>query len=66
MELRLDGRAAVITGGGKGLGLSDGPDLAQAGGGVAILARNPEAPRDRPRLESREVPRQCRRFGVTT
>jgi NAD(P)-dependent dehydrogenase (short-subunit alcohol dehydrogenase family) len=43
MELRLDGRAAVITGGSKGLGLAMGLKFAQAGGDVAILARNPEA-----------------------
>ncbi|MBV8167081.1 MAG: SDR family NAD(P)-dependent oxidoreductase [Alphaproteobacteria bacterium] len=42
MELRLDGKAALITGGSKGLGLDMAKAFAKAGGDVAILARNPD------------------------
>jgi 3-oxoacyl-[acyl-carrier protein] reductase len=42
MEIRLDGRSALITGGSKGLGLSMAERFAAAGADVAILARNPE------------------------
>ncbi|MDO9707052.1 SDR family oxidoreductase [Paracraurococcus lichenis] len=40
MDLRLDGRAALITGGSKGLGLAIAKAFAGAGGAVAIVARN--------------------------
>jgi NAD(P)-dependent dehydrogenase (short-subunit alcohol dehydrogenase family) len=40
MEIRLDGRSAVITGGSKGLGLAMAAKFADAGADVAILARN--------------------------
>jgi NAD(P)-dependent dehydrogenase (short-subunit alcohol dehydrogenase family) len=43
MELRLDGRAALITGGSKGLGLAIARAFAAAGGAVAIVAREPGA-----------------------
>lgn len=39
MQLRLDGRAALITGGSKGLGLAIAKAFAGAGGQVAIVAR---------------------------
>lgn len=39
MDIRLDGRAAVITGGSKGLGLAMATRFAQSGADVAILAR---------------------------
>ena len=42
MEIRLDGRSAVITGGSKGLGLAMAERFAASGADVAILARNPE------------------------
>jgi 3-oxoacyl-[acyl-carrier protein] reductase len=42
MDVRLDGRCAVITGGSKGLGLGMAEKFAASGGNVAILARNPE------------------------
>lgn len=42
MEIALNGRAAVITGGSKGLGLAMALRFAQAGGDVAILARGKE------------------------
>jgi 3-oxoacyl-[acyl-carrier protein] reductase len=41
MEIRLDGRSAVITGGSKGLGLAMAERFAASGADVAILARDP-------------------------
>jgi NAD(P)-dependent dehydrogenase (short-subunit alcohol dehydrogenase family) len=43
MDIRLDGRTAVITGGSKGIGLAVATKLAQAGADVAIIARGQEA-----------------------
>jgi 3-oxoacyl-[acyl-carrier protein] reductase len=43
MEIRLDGRTAVITGGSKGLGLAMAQKFASSGADVAILARNADA-----------------------
>ena len=40
MDIRLDGRAALVTGGSKGLGLATAIRFAEAGAAVAILARN--------------------------
>jgi 3-oxoacyl-[acyl-carrier protein] reductase len=42
MDIRLDGRSAVITGGSKGLGLAMAERFAASGADVAILARSPE------------------------
>ena len=42
MEIRLDGRSALITGGSKGLGLAMAERFAASGADVAILVRNPE------------------------
>ena len=42
MEVRLDGRTAIITGGSKGLGLAMAERFASSGADVAILARSPE------------------------
>src|SRR5262249_19332019 len=42
MEVRLDGRSAVITGGSKGLGLAMAERFAASGADVAIVARTPE------------------------
>lgn len=42
MEIKLDGRSAVITGGSKGLGLAMATRFAASGADVAILARRPE------------------------
>jgi NAD(P)-dependent dehydrogenase (short-subunit alcohol dehydrogenase family) len=41
MDIRLDGRSAVITGGSKGLGLAMAERFAASGADVAILARDP-------------------------
>jgi 3-oxoacyl-[acyl-carrier protein] reductase len=41
MEVRLDGRSAIVTGGSKGLGLAIAREFAASGAEVAILARDP-------------------------
>ena len=41
MEVRLDGRSAIITGASKGLGLAMAKEFASSGADVAILARDP-------------------------
>jgi NAD(P)-dependent dehydrogenase (short-subunit alcohol dehydrogenase family) len=43
MEVRLDGRTAIITGSSKGLGLAMAKEFAASGANVAILARNPDS-----------------------
>jgi 3-oxoacyl-[acyl-carrier protein] reductase len=43
MQITLNGRAAVITGGSKGLGLAMATEFAASGADVAILARRPDA-----------------------
>src|SRR6266446_2500272 len=42
MDIRLDGKSAVITGGSKGLGLAMAEKFAASGGDVAMLARSTE------------------------
>lgn len=39
MEIRLDGRTAIVTGASKGLGLATARQLAESGANVAIVAR---------------------------
>ena len=43
MEVRLDGRSAIITGASKGLGLAMAKQFAASGANVAILARSSDA-----------------------
>src|SRR5438045_9100851 len=43
MEVRLDGRSAIVTGGSKGLGLAIAKEFAASGADVAILARDAAA-----------------------
>jgi 3-oxoacyl-[acyl-carrier protein] reductase len=43
MDVRLDGRSAIITGASKGLGLAMAKEFAASGADVAILARDPAA-----------------------
>ena len=40
MDVRLDGRSAIVTGGSKGLGLAIAKEYAASGANVAILARD--------------------------
>src|SRR6201987_4342680 len=44
MEIRLDGKSAVVTGGSKGLGLAIAEEFAKSGADVAILARDQGTP----------------------
>ena len=39
MDVRMDGRVAVITGASTGLGLAMAKEFAASGGSVALLAR---------------------------
>jgi 3-oxoacyl-[acyl-carrier protein] reductase len=43
MDVRLDGRVAVITGASTGLGLATATEFAASGGSVALLARREDA-----------------------
>ena len=43
MDVRMDGRVAVITGGSTGLGLAMAKEFAASGGSVAMLARKTDA-----------------------
>lgn len=43
MEVRLDGKSAIVTGGSKGLGLAIAEEYFASGADVAILARDPGA-----------------------
>src|SRR3984893_15731160 len=43
MEVRLDGKSAIVTGGSKGLGLAIAREFAASGADVAILARDAAA-----------------------
>ena len=46
MEVRLDGRSAIVTGGSKGLGLAIAKEYAASGADVAIVARDQAALND--------------------
>ena len=46
MEISLSGRAAVVTGGSKGIGFAVAKEFAASGADVAIVARNEEALRE--------------------
>jgi 3-oxoacyl-[acyl-carrier protein] reductase len=46
MDVRLDGRGALITGGSKGLGLAMAVRMAASGADVAIFARRPDVLED--------------------
>jgi len=55
MEIRLDGKSAIITGGSKGLGLAIAEEYARSGADVAILARDPAALADAKALIQKEA-----------
>ena len=61
LELGLKGRAAVITGGSKGIGKAIAKGLAAQGVRVAILARGKEARDKRRDLAERDARRQIER-----
>src|SRR5947209_17709800 len=42
MDVRLDGKSAIVTGGSKGLGLAIAEEYFASGADVAVLARNPD------------------------
>src|ERR1700741_1185178 len=42
IEMRMDGRCALITGGSKGIGFAAATNFMRAGASVAIVARRPE------------------------
>ncbi len=52
MEVRLDGRTAIITGSSKGLGLAMAKEFAASGANVAILARGAESLAEAQRIAS--------------
>jgi len=52
MEVRLDGRSAIITGASKGLGLAMAKEFAASGADVAILARRPDVLEEAKRIVS--------------
>ena len=66
MDIRLDGRSAVITGGSKGLGLAMAEKFAASGADVAILARDSRDTRRSQAARSRRAPRARSRRSAAT
>ena len=57
MEVKLDGRAALVTGGSKGIGLAVAARMAASGADVAMLARRADGLEEaRGRAEPRQGP----------
>jgi len=63
MEIRLDGRTALITGGSKGLGLAMAEKFATSGAEVAILARGAEALAEAERAIAKTARTKVRAFS---
>ncbi len=55
MEVRLDGRTAIITGASKGLGLAMATEFAASGANVALLARRPDVLEEAQAIASRNA-----------
>jgi NAD(P)-dependent dehydrogenase (short-subunit alcohol dehydrogenase family) len=62
MDIRLDGRTAIITGGSKGLGLAMAAKFAASGAEVAILARGAEALAEAERSVAAQVRTKVRAY----
>ena len=66
MEVRLDGRTAIITGSSKGLGLAMAKEFAASGANVAILARGPTRWPRRRRSPRPAPPARSPHFSATS
>ena len=67
MEIRLDGRSAIVTGGSKGLGLAIAQEYAASGADVAILARDQGALAEaKAQIEAGAPGRKVRRRSAAT
>ncbi len=64
MQLSIAGRAALITGGSKGLGLAMAKAFAQAGGDVALVARS-QADLDKAVAEIKAIAPKARAVGIS-
>ena len=63
MEVRLDGRTAIITGASKGLGLAMATEFAASGANVAILARSPDVLEEAKAFASKNASGQVATFA---
>ncbi len=63
MEIRLDGRKALITGGSKGLGLAMATTFAKSGADVALLARTESEVSDAAEALAAATGRLCRGYA---
>ena len=63
MEIRLDGRKALITGGSKGLGLAMATTFAESGADVALLARTESEVSDAAEALAAATGRFCRGYA---
>ena len=63
MEIRLDGRKALITGGSKGLGLAMATTFAESGADVALLARTASEVTDAAEALAAATGRLCRGYA---
>ena len=54
IDMRMDGRCALITGGSKGIGFAAAANFMRAGASVAIVARRPDVLEEARQQLSRE------------